>query len=367
MSFLTTLSSLGEKLVLSAAVRAAIPTVDSTAQVPVNAPLAPEDTIAEQAEVTTAAAAQDPIHPDPGPTPSDEDINAWACKINAAYATGVIAVIDIGTQLLEAKQSLGHGHFTTMVQSKVRFGLRQAEKYMRIADHKVLADPNYSSILPGNVSVLNMLASVKEEDLLHALEQVELTLREGQQVDLHSRDVWTTLIPALQKDAKQGDKTVAESDGNQATPDTKNPATDTSTDTTPVIARSTASAKMEDQVLAAAANREVAPGQDATADTGTDSREEPTAEAGESSHQVPDTDSHNPVNDNKVIRLTDRLATQSEPGSLTPNEKAEVDALERSWATKMAPEWHHYSKPVRIYLLTKLLREAETETEQQAA
>ncbi len=75
----------------------------------------------------------------PPDSPSvEEQMTTWSSKITATLARGVGAIVEIGLQLIEAKNALGHGYFAQMVDKHLPFTLRQAEKYMRVANHGVL-------------------------------------------------------------------------------------------------------------------------------------------------------------------------------------------------------------------------------------
>jgi hypothetical protein len=313
-------------------------------------------------------------------------INDWACKINAALAKGVSAIIDIGTQLSQAKQSLGHGHFTKMVQEKVRFGQRQVQKYMRIADHQVLANSNWSSYLPGNISVLNMLASVKEEDLRQALDKIKAMINDGKKINLNSQGVWIKLIPALGKDAKKEEqKKAKEEDQTPAAPnvpsnepaksessnevghfpsETNNTATDTPTEPAPIITNPTARETQGDEEHPLAK----IPGEDRE-EPSADGREDAIAEEGDSTPDVSDDDnianSQKSDTDRKVIPMPDRRSSELDPNSLTAEQIEQCQSLYESLNTRMPQDWGKYPKQVRITVLKWLLEVEESEYQEE--
>jgi hypothetical protein len=83
----------------------------------------------------------------PAPVPCTQ-WQPWAEKISAAFQKGVTSIIETGRLLNEAKETLEHGSFESMVQSKLPFTPRAAQMLMAIAKHPVISNPKHVSLLP---------------------------------------------------------------------------------------------------------------------------------------------------------------------------------------------------------------------------
>ena len=80
----------------------------------------------------------------------------------------------MGKLLIEAKEKLEHGLFTTMIKSKLPFGPRTAEMLMRIAENPILSNPKYSSDLPPMWFSLYRLSQMTEQDLEFLLDRASI-------------------------------------------------------------------------------------------------------------------------------------------------------------------------------------------------
>jgi hypothetical protein len=82
-------------------------------------------------------------------TASQHDIDCYVERINATWQSAVESIIKTGKLLVEAQDKLGYGNWVRMFDGKkLRFGLRTAERLMKIARHPVLSDPTHGSSLP---------------------------------------------------------------------------------------------------------------------------------------------------------------------------------------------------------------------------
>lgn len=100
----------------------------------------------------------------------------WALSINTRVGAGIEAFIKVGLDLIDAKQALGHGGFTTLFESGlVRINQRTAQMFMRIADHRALANPNNYSLLPHSFHSLDKLAGVEATLVEKALYTKKIT------------------------------------------------------------------------------------------------------------------------------------------------------------------------------------------------
>ena len=95
----------------------------------------------------------------------------YAGRIVTAYQKTIESIIEVGKTLQEAKDNLPHGQFEAMIKADLPFGPRQAQKFMAVARHPVLANPNFSSLLPGSITALYHLSQMEPEELTAALRE----------------------------------------------------------------------------------------------------------------------------------------------------------------------------------------------------
>jgi hypothetical protein len=88
----------------------------------------------------------------------DDRQTYWANRINGHLRKSVEEIIQAGLDLIGAKDDLGPGKFTAMVEKQLRVTLRTAEMLMKVASHPVLRDPNHGSHLPPSWRTLSELA-----------------------------------------------------------------------------------------------------------------------------------------------------------------------------------------------------------------
>ena len=89
--------------------------------------------------------------------------------------------VELGRKLIEAKEHLPHGEFgklfrdhSTPIEAAMPFSSRWAQKLMSIAQHKAIANPKYTSVLPHDVESVFQLARVDSDKLKSAVEQGEV-------------------------------------------------------------------------------------------------------------------------------------------------------------------------------------------------
>lgn len=87
------------------------------------------------------------------------------------------AAIELGRELLEAKENLGHGQFLRMfndhaepIAEALPFGRSWAQKLMNVAKSPTLANDDYSHHLPRSVWILAELSRLDDSDLQTAIE-----------------------------------------------------------------------------------------------------------------------------------------------------------------------------------------------------
>lgn len=96
--------------------------------------------------------------------PPDPVVEDWAVKINEATGEGVAWFIVAGTKLIEAKEALGHGRWMVMFEThRIRFSLRSAEMFMRVAKLSPLSESLTLANLPPRLTTLDVLAGVTVE------------------------------------------------------------------------------------------------------------------------------------------------------------------------------------------------------------
>jgi hypothetical protein len=86
-------------------------------------------------------------------------------RIKASWQKAVESIIETGQALLEAKDELEHGEFGDMIAQNLPFGQRTAESLMAIAEHPVLANPQFISHLPPSWGTLADLAGLPDYQL----------------------------------------------------------------------------------------------------------------------------------------------------------------------------------------------------------
>ena len=99
----------------------------------------------------------------------------WAEKILARYQESVIAIVDVGRHLIQAKEELEHGDFGELIQTDLPFSWRTANLLMKIARNPVLSNSHHGSNLPASWRTLSELARLPEEVLEEALTTGRIT------------------------------------------------------------------------------------------------------------------------------------------------------------------------------------------------
>ena len=94
----------------------------------------------------------------PLPATQVDELRAMAKTIRSGTAMMTAAIIDIGRNLLAAKQALAHGRFSPWVEAECGFTLRTAQNYMRVAEFTHGKSETVSLLSP---SVIYTMASKK--------------------------------------------------------------------------------------------------------------------------------------------------------------------------------------------------------------
>jgi hypothetical protein len=115
--------------------------------------------------------------------------------ISAAWQRGVESIVETGERLHQAKADpdMPHGSFEAMIQCKLPFGPRTAQRLMAIAGNTVLSNPTHVSHLPpswGTVAELAklpttlLLTKIKDGSINPRMERKDVkALKESEQRD----------------------------------------------------------------------------------------------------------------------------------------------------------------------------------------
>lgn len=107
---------------------------------------------------------------------STDSAESWAKTINAAARQTVESIVSIGRLFVAAKRSLPHGEFCRLFADHlVPFKRNTAEAFMRLANHPVISNADHDHNLPANWTVLNDLARIPADILLHGIAHGRLT------------------------------------------------------------------------------------------------------------------------------------------------------------------------------------------------
>ena len=106
----------------------------------------------------------------------------WAPRINAEWRKSVDGILNVGRQLIAAKESCEHGEFLRLfkghdnaVSEPVPFGERSAEMLIAIASNKVLSNPNHGSDIPASWRSLYELTKLDDEQIVAGIKAGEIT------------------------------------------------------------------------------------------------------------------------------------------------------------------------------------------------
>ena len=89
-----------------------------------------------------------------------KQVEEFAKQINASWQKAVESIILTGQLLNKAKEAVGHGRFTSMVNHDLPFGSRTAQMLMTIADHPVIGNPKFIAVLPPSWGTLYDLCHI---------------------------------------------------------------------------------------------------------------------------------------------------------------------------------------------------------------
>jgi hypothetical protein len=95
------------------------------------------------------------------PLPNTRPVDVFVEGIRSAYTDSIAAVFEMGDLLCSAKQELVAADFNDMIDTKLPFGRRTAERLMKIAAHSGLADDATHVSLPPAWGTLHVLTVLK--------------------------------------------------------------------------------------------------------------------------------------------------------------------------------------------------------------
>lgn len=93
-----------------------------------------------------------------------DDVDYWVSKITVSWQKSVKTILETGSHLIEARRTLGHGHFATAVE-RLPFNQRAAQMLMAIAGRSELADANHGALLPASWRTLYELSRLSRGEL----------------------------------------------------------------------------------------------------------------------------------------------------------------------------------------------------------
>ncbi len=104
-------------------------------------------------------------------------VDGWATRILAAWQKTVSNIVETGQALIDAKADLDHGAFLKMVEGRLPFQRRTAERLMTIASHSVLSNASHASHLPASWMTLAELARLDASTVERLIESGEINPR----------------------------------------------------------------------------------------------------------------------------------------------------------------------------------------------
>jgi hypothetical protein len=118
----------------------------------------------------------------------------WAKKIRAAWHRSVAAIFEVGDLLVAAKKKLPHGQFEKMVQTRLRWDERTAQRLMAVAhDKRLRAKATHGSLLPASWRTLYELSRLTDQQLEQAFANGDIG------PEMHRRDAEAIGARSLQE------------------------------------------------------------------------------------------------------------------------------------------------------------------------
>ena len=106
----------------------------------------------------------------------------WALRINAEWRKSVEGILNVGRQLIAAKEACEHGEFLRLfkghenaVSEPVPFSANTAEILMKVSGHPVLAKSEFVQTLPQSWGTLYELTKLDDEQIVAGIKAGEIT------------------------------------------------------------------------------------------------------------------------------------------------------------------------------------------------
>lgn len=106
----------------------------------------------------------------------------WAPKINVEWRKSVQGILNVGRQLIAAKEACEHGEFLRMfsghenaVRDPVPFSANTAEILMKVAENPVLSKSEFAQSLPQSWCTLYELTKLDDAQIIAGIKAGEIT------------------------------------------------------------------------------------------------------------------------------------------------------------------------------------------------
>lgn len=106
----------------------------------------------------------------------------WAPRINAEWRKSVEGILNVGRQLIAAKEACEHGEFLRLfkghdnaVSEPVPFGEDAAQQLMKVASNEVISNAEFVRHLPQSWGTLYELTKLEDEQIVAGIKAGEIT------------------------------------------------------------------------------------------------------------------------------------------------------------------------------------------------
>lgn len=106
----------------------------------------------------------------------------WAPRINAEWRKSVEGILNVGRELIAAKEACEHGEFLRMfkghdsaVSEPVPFGEDAAQQLMKVAANEVISNAEFVRHLPQSWGTLYELTKLDDEQIVAGIKAGEIT------------------------------------------------------------------------------------------------------------------------------------------------------------------------------------------------
>jgi hypothetical protein len=142
----------------------------------------------------------------------------WAPRINAEWRKSVEGILNVGRELIAAKEACEHGEFLRLfkghdkaVSEPLPFGERSAEMLIKIASNSVISNPKFTSDLPQSWYSLYELSRLDEQTLVAGIKcgEINSETTQSQAKSLHCDPIDQPDQPPHEEMADAVEKAVA--------------------------------------------------------------------------------------------------------------------------------------------------------------